>query len=205
MSIPKWWGDWRPGLTPHTGNLQSTDLIECTQIVGGQPVNTAITGQQIINAASGGGGGVTLVTQKNNITTAATSAMQILASEDISSSIGLGMLQVTAMFRKTVGTQAWTPRLYVNSSASLTGATLIATFGTVSALNNISDNIVSFSISASNNLYATNVSGGLFLRYAQGAGTIVALPSPCYLIWAGQLTNAADQVVLINSNVVKYA
>ena len=54
MSIPNWWGDWRPGLTPHTGNLQSTDLIECTQIVGGQPVNTAITGQQIINAASGG-------------------------------------------------------------------------------------------------------------------------------------------------------
>lgn len=54
MSIPNWWGDWRPGLTPHTGNLQSTDLIECTQIVGGQPVNTVITGQQIINAAPGG-------------------------------------------------------------------------------------------------------------------------------------------------------
>jgi hypothetical protein len=54
MSIPNWWGDWRQGLTPHTGNLQSTDLIECTQIVGGQPVNTAITGQQIIDAASGG-------------------------------------------------------------------------------------------------------------------------------------------------------
>lgn len=54
MSIPNWWGDWRQGLTPHTGNLQSTDLIECTQIVGGQPVNTVITGQQIINAAPGG-------------------------------------------------------------------------------------------------------------------------------------------------------
>lgn len=54
MSIPNWWGDWRQGLTPHTGNLQSTDLIECTMIVGGQPVNTVITGQQIINAAPGG-------------------------------------------------------------------------------------------------------------------------------------------------------
>jgi len=83
MSIPNWWGDYRPGLTPHTGNLQSTDLIECTQIVGGLPVNTAITGQQIINAASGGGGGVRLVTQKNNITTTATSAMQIIAFEEI--------------------------------------------------------------------------------------------------------------------------
>jgi hypothetical protein len=51
MSSPKWWGDWRPNLTPHTGNLQATDLIECTSIVGGVPVNTAITGQQIIDAA----------------------------------------------------------------------------------------------------------------------------------------------------------
>lgn len=52
MSIPNNWGDWRPTLTPHTGNLQATDLIECTMIVGGNPVNTAITGAQII-ASSG--------------------------------------------------------------------------------------------------------------------------------------------------------
>jgi hypothetical protein len=55
MTQPKWWGDWRPQLDPHTGDLQPTDLIECTQIIGGQPINTAITGQQIINAAGGGG------------------------------------------------------------------------------------------------------------------------------------------------------
>ena len=54
MSAPKWWGDWRPTLTPHTGNLQPTDLLECTMIVGGLPVNTAITGAQIIAAASSG-------------------------------------------------------------------------------------------------------------------------------------------------------
>ena len=55
MSTPNWWGDWRPTLTPHTGNLQPTDLLECTMIVGGLPVNTAITGQQIIDGAGGGG------------------------------------------------------------------------------------------------------------------------------------------------------
>jgi hypothetical protein len=57
-----WWGDWRPSLPVHTGNLQPTDLIECTSIVGGLPVNTAITGSQIIAAASGGSavwGGIT--------------------------------------------------------------------------------------------------------------------------------------------------
>jgi hypothetical protein len=62
MSSSNWWGDWRPNLTPHTGNLQPTDLIECTSIVGGLPVNTAITGAQIIAAASGGSatwGGIT--------------------------------------------------------------------------------------------------------------------------------------------------
>jgi len=32
-------------------------LIECTSIVGGLPVNTVITGQQIIDASGGGGGG----------------------------------------------------------------------------------------------------------------------------------------------------
>jgi len=62
MSTFNWWGDWRPSLTPHTGNLQPTDLIECTSIVGGATVNTAITGAQIIAAASGGSatwGGIT--------------------------------------------------------------------------------------------------------------------------------------------------
>ena len=57
MSTPNWWGDWRPILTPHTGDLQPTDLLECTMIVGGLPVNTVITGQQIIDGAGGGGGG----------------------------------------------------------------------------------------------------------------------------------------------------
>jgi hypothetical protein len=56
MSAPLWWGDWRPNLTPHTGNLQPTDLIECTMMSGGIPTNTVITGQQIIDGAGGGGG-----------------------------------------------------------------------------------------------------------------------------------------------------
>ena len=55
MSAPNWWGDWRPTLTPHTGNLLATDLIECTMIVGGLPVNTVITGAQILGAVPSGG------------------------------------------------------------------------------------------------------------------------------------------------------
>jgi hypothetical protein len=54
-----WWGNWRPSLPAHTGDLQPTDLIECTSMSGGVPTNTVITGQQIIDAAQGGGGGAT--------------------------------------------------------------------------------------------------------------------------------------------------
>ena len=68
MSIPNNWGDWRPNLTPHTGDLQATDLIECTMIVGGIPINTAITGQQIIDAASGGGAAGYYAMYQDNIT-----------------------------------------------------------------------------------------------------------------------------------------
>ena len=68
MSAPNNWGDWRPNLTPHTGDLQATDLIECTMIVAGNPVNTAITGQQIIDAASGGGAAGYYAMYQDNIT-----------------------------------------------------------------------------------------------------------------------------------------
>jgi hypothetical protein len=54
-----WWGNWRPSLPAHTGDLQPTDLIECTSMSGGVPTNTVITGQQIIDAAQGGGSSAT--------------------------------------------------------------------------------------------------------------------------------------------------
>jgi hypothetical protein len=176
-----------------------------------QPILVSATNIKTVNGNSllGSGditvsSGVTLVTKKTNIS-ATGGGMVLIASHNISSYVGEGMLQVTAMYRKTLGPQAYVPRLYVNNSASLTGATLIATLGTITVLNHIADNIVNFSIDSSNNLYATNVNGSLFSRYNAAAGTVVALPSPCYLIWAGQLTNSADIAVLLNSNVIKYA
>jgi hypothetical protein len=75
MSSPLWWGDWRPNLTPHTGNLKPTDLLECTMIVGGLPVNTVITGQQIIDGASGGGAVGYYAQYQDDITQPWTTAM----------------------------------------------------------------------------------------------------------------------------------
>ena len=57
-----WWGNWRATAPAHIGDLQATDLLDCTSIIGGVEVNNTITGAQIIAAASGGGatwGGIT--------------------------------------------------------------------------------------------------------------------------------------------------
>jgi len=57
-----WWGNWRQTAPTHIGNLQATDLLDCTSIINGNEVNNTITGAQIIAGASGGGatwGGIT--------------------------------------------------------------------------------------------------------------------------------------------------
>ena len=186
MSAPNWWGDWRPSLTPHTGDLQPTDLIECTSIVGGVPVNTAITGQQIIDAAAGGGaswGGITgtlsaqtdlqsalnakqdTLVSGTNIKTVNGSSLvgsgdvttnpRTLASVNGTNVSGLINLQSARVFipagtistnntiyiksfiDRTVvsGAGATTFRFYVNTSNSLTGATLLGSGGTMLSTN----------------------------------------------------------------------
>ena len=171
-----WWGDWRPSLPAHTGNLQPTDLIECTSIVGGATVNTAITGAQIIAAASGGSatwGGITgtlsaqtdlqgalngkqatLVSGTNiktvngnslvgsgNVATNPYTLANINGSNitgntnQISASYRIAggtlatnnTLYIKGLLTKTAGSSTSTPRIYINTTNSLTGATLLST------------------------------------------------------------------------------
>lgn len=134
MSIPNWWGDWRPGLTPHTGNLQSTDLIECTQIVGGQPVNTAITGQQIINAASGGSSDPTTISSVNGSSiTGLTNAISATVLIPTNSIVTNNTIYIKAYIERTVatGSGSTTFRFYTNTTNSLTGATLLGSASTM--------------------------------------------------------------------------
>ena len=126
-----WWGDWRPSLPAHAGNLQPTDLIECTSIVGGLPVNTAITGTQIIAAASGGGGAlycssaVTIVTATTNET--------LIASVPIPTTISNAMLRSSFTVRvTTLGGAAPRSRIRIGTFASptlaqITASTILAT------------------------------------------------------------------------------
>ena len=185
MSQPFWWGDWRPNLTPHTGNLQPTDLIECTSMLGGVPTNTAITGAQIIAAASGGSatwGGITgTLSSQTDLQTALNGKQDTLVSgtniktvngdslvgsgnvstnprtlasingsnlpgntNQISASVLIpsgtistnNSIFINSLLTKTAGSTTSTGRIYINTSNSLSGATLLATLNGMNASNN---------------------------------------------------------------------
>jgi len=220
-------------LIPKDAPLSDTDLImiaeetsdgyESKKITGHEIISRAQTGMQRelvsgesiktinLNSLLGSGditvnSGVSLIAKKTMVTHTGDGII-LIASEDISSHIvENSMIQVTAMYRKTVGTQNYTPRLYVNTRATLTGATLIATFGSIASLNLINDNVANFAIDKRGNLYAPSPTNELNSRYLNTlAGSIITIPSPCFLIWAGQLTNGTDTAVMLNSNVIKYA
>jgi hypothetical protein len=177
MSSPFWWGDWRPNLTPHTGNLQPTDLIECTSISSlGVATNTAITGAQIIAAASGGSatwGGITgTLSAQTDLQTALNGKQDTLVSgtniktvngnslvgsgdvttnprtlasingsnlpgntNQISASVLIpagtistnNTIYIKNLLTKSAGSSTSTGRIYINTSNSLSGATLLAT------------------------------------------------------------------------------
>ena len=136
MSTTNWWGDWRPNLPAHTGDLQPTDLIECTSIVGGLPVNTAITGQQIIDAAQGGGGSSnpTTLASINGLNLTGT-ANQISASYKIAGGtlVADNSIYIRNLLTKSAGSSTSTGRIYINTTNSLTGATLLGTSGGMNA------------------------------------------------------------------------
>jgi len=182
MSSSNWWGDWRPNLTPHTGNLQPTDLIECTSMSGAVATNTVITGAQIIAAASGGSatwGGITgTLSSQTDLQTALNAKQDTLVSgtniKTINSTSLLGSGNITTnprtltsingsnltgntnqisasvlipantlvtnntiyiknLLTKSAGSTTSTGRIYINTSNSLSGATLLATSAQMNA------------------------------------------------------------------------
>jgi hypothetical protein len=236
MSLIDWWGNWRTNLTPHTGNLQATDLIECTSIVGGQPVNTAITGQQIINAASGGGatwGSITgTLSSQTDLNTALSGKQATLVSgtsiktvnstsllgsgdltingnpKTLTSLVGSNLIgttnQISASYRiaggtiatnnsiyvrnvltKSAGSTASTARMYLNTTLSLTGATLLATAGSMTGTTYIQRFERNFYFDGTN-LYVLNPALAISTDLTSGPLTSVAFNPAIdyYLIFA---------------------
>jgi len=123
-----WWGNWRQTAPAHIGNLQATDLLECTSIIGGVEVNNTITGAQIIAAASGGSSPYTTVgnsagTPVNNSTANTISASILIPGSTL---VATKVLQLRSQVRKIGGTGTSNIRFYINTTNSLVGATQIA-------------------------------------------------------------------------------
>jgi len=198
MSLPKWWGDWRETLTPHTGDLQPTDLIECTQIVAGQPVNTAITGQQIIDAAQGGGSsnptllGFSGVTGTNTTSNTVTIVHSLLIPANTLGSNNI--LQVVfRMMRVSGNVGQLYGRIYFNTSPSLAGATL---FNTIFTMNGGSTQYLgyverNFSYNGTN---LTTYQNNAYSEYTTGNIVNVAFNATVdnYILFTMQAQNGAD-------------
>lgn len=123
-----WWGNWRLTAPAHIGNLQATDLLDCTSIINGNEVNNTITGAQIIAAASGGSSPYTTVGNSAGILVNNSTANTISASILIPGStlVATKVLQLRAQVRKVGGTGTVNVRFYINTTNSLVGATQIA-------------------------------------------------------------------------------
>ena len=123
-----WWGNWRATAPAHIGNLQATDLLDCTSIIGGVEVNNTITGAQIIAAASGGSSPYTTVGNSAGILVNNSTANTISASILIPGNtlVATKVLQLRAQVRKIGGSGTVNVRFYVNTTNTLVGATQIA-------------------------------------------------------------------------------
>ena len=196
MSAPNWWGDWRPSLTPHTGDLQPTDLIECTSIVGGSPVNTAITGQQIIDAAGGGGTsnpvllGFSGILGTNTTGTTITICHSLLIPANTLGTNNILQL-IFRMYRVSGAVGQLYGRIYFNTTNSLTGATLFNTNFTMNNVHQTGYVERNFSYDGTN---LTSYSNAAFSDYTTGNIVNVAFNKSVdnYVIFTMLCQNIAD-------------
>ena len=193
-----WWGDWRPSLPAHTGDLQATDLIECTSIVGGLPVNTAITGQQIIDAAGGGGTTNPVLLGFSGIvgTNTTSNTISICHSLKIpANTLGTNnILQLMfRMYRVSGNVGQVYGRIYFNTTNSLTGATLFNTLFTMNGASTQFTGYVerNFSYNGTN---LTSYSNAAFSDYTVGNIVNVAFNKSVdnYVLFTMQCQNVAD-------------
>jgi hypothetical protein len=163
----------------------------------------------------GGGGGVTIIeigTTGTNVTgtTANTITQSVLIPANTLAANNT--LDVIARFTKTLFAGAATYRVYINTSASLTGATLISTLQVTAG----GGNIPTFQATRTYFYNGTNLSnniqasGGNVTDIATQVSALqmsVAYNSAnaYYLIFAIQLTNTGDSSVINGYRVLKYA
>ena len=202
-----WWGNWRLTAPAHIGNLQATDLLDCTSIIGGVEVNNTITGAQIIAAASGGSSPYTTVGNSAGILVNNSTANTISASILIPGStlVATKVLQLRAQVRKIGGSGTVNVRFYINTTNSLVGATQIAQGAnmTGSGLMQRVARDIYITISSLQCYVPTN---GISTDLSSAPMTNVAyvLATPYYLIAAIQCSTLLEDGTITRLNLLTY-
>ena len=202
-----WWGNWRGTAPAHIGNLQATDLLDCTSIIGGVEVNNTITGAQIIAAASGGSSPYTTVGNSAGILVNNSTANTISASILIPANtlVATKVLQLRAQVRKVGGTGTANIRFYINTTNSLVGATQIGQAQNMTGAGQMQRVMRDFYITISSlqcylptNAIATDVSSGAMTNVAY------VLATPYYLIGAVQCSTLTEDATVTRLNLMTY-
>jgi hypothetical protein len=202
-----WWGNWRGTAPAHIGNLQATDLLDCTSIIGGVEVNNTITGAQIIAAASGGSSPYTTVGDNAGILVNNSTANTISASILIPANtlVATQVLQLRAQVRKIGGSGTVNVRFYINTTNSLVGATQIAQAQNMIGSGQMQRVMRDFYITISSiqcylptNPIATDVSSGAMTNITY------TLATPYYLIAAIQCSTLLESTTVTRLNLMTY-
>ena len=202
-----WWGNWRLTAPAHIGNLQATDLLDCTSIIGGVEVNNTITGAQIIAAASGGSSPYTTVGNSAGILVNNSTANTISASILIPANtlVATKVLQLRAQVRKVGGSGTANIRFYINTTNSLVGATQIAQAQNMTGAGQMQRVQRDFYITISSlqcylptNPIATDVSSGAMTNVTY------TLANAYYLIGAVQCSTLLEDGTVTRLNLMTY-
>lgn len=196
-----------------TGTLSSqTDLD--TALNGKQA--TLVSGTNIKTLNGGtllGSGNISIASNFAQILTVAhvlnhtgSTANTIVHSHTASNFNANTMYQFNGILNKTAGTTGFTLRLYLNSSASLTGAILLATSASMTATNSVAEFICSVANISGTQIAVYNPSAAAFQRYSVGVGSVITRPlSYNTFIWVLQLATATDSGSLYSSRLLFYA
>ena len=202
-----WWGNWRQTAPAHIGNLQATDLLDCTSIIGGVEVNNTITGAQIIAGASGGSSPYTTVGNSagilvNNSTTNTISASILIPGSTL---VATKVLQLRAQVRKVGGSGTVNVRFYINTTNSLVGATQIGQAQNMTGAGQMQRVARDFYITISS-LQCYLPTNPISTDASSGAMTNVAyvLATPYYLIAAIQCSTLLEDGTVTRLNLMTY-
>ena len=202
-----WWGNWRQTAPAHIGNLQATDLLDCTSIIGGVEVNNTITGAQIIAAASGGSSPYTTVGNSAGILVNNSTANTISASILIPGNtlVATKVLQLRAQVRKIGGTGTANIRFYINTTNTLVGATQIGQAQNMTGAGQMQRVGRDFYVDTNfllcylpTNPIATDISSGAVVSI------LYTLANPYYLIAAVQNSTLTELAIVTRLNLMTY-